>query len=75
VKTVKRNFIFRKYGPLVPGDEQTVGWYLLPNVTFEAVMVDGKSVVKATYTLSDGELGDSTGVDGRIVDPGGVVYP
>jgi DNA-binding beta-propeller fold protein YncE len=25
--------------------------------------------------LTDGELGDSTGVDGHIVDPGGVVYP
>jgi len=73
VKTVKRNFIFRKYGPLIPGDESTVGWYLLPNVTFEAVMIEGKSVVKATYTLNDGELGDSTGVDGRIVDPGGIV--
>jgi len=56
----------------VPGDEPTAGWYLLPNVTFEAVMIGGKSVVKATYTLTDGELGDSTGIDGKIVDPGGV---
>jgi len=73
VSTVKRNVIFRKFGPLVPGNEQTAGWYLLPNVTFEAVMIGGKSVVKASYTLTDGQLGDSTGVDGRIVDPGGVV--
>jgi len=73
VSTVKRNVIFRKFGPLVPGNEQTAAWYLLPNVTFEAVMIGGKSVVKASYTLKDGELGDSTGVDGRIVDPGGIV--
>jgi len=73
VSTVKRNVIFRKFGPLVPGNEQTAAWYLLPNVTFEAVMIGGKSVVKASYTLNDGELGDSTGVDGRIVDPGGIV--
>jgi len=73
VTAVKRNVIFRKFGPLVPGNDQTVGWYSLPNVTFEAVMIGGKSVVKATYTLKDGELGDSTGVDGKIVDPGGIV--
>ncbi len=73
VSTVKRNFIFRKFGPSVPGNESTAGWYLLPNVTFEAVMIGGKSVVKASYTLNDGELGDSTGVDGRIVDPGGIM--
>jgi len=73
VSTVKRNAIFRKFGPLVPGDEQTIGWYLLPKVTFEAVMIGGKSVVKASYTLKDGELGDSTGIDGRIVDPGGIL--
>jgi len=58
---VKRNVIFRKFGPLVPGNEQTAGWYLLPNVTVEAVMIGGKSVAKASYSLTDGELRDSTG--------------
>jgi VCBS repeat-containing protein len=72
VSVVRRNFVFQKYGPTVPGDENTIGWFTLPNVTFEAVMVGGKSVVKATYTVTDGGLGDSTGVDGRIVDPGGL---
>ncbi len=73
LSVVKRNFVFRKFGPTVPGNEETVDWYLLPKVTFEAVMIGGKSVVKASYTLKDGELGDSTGVDGRIVDPGGLM--
>jgi len=36
-------------------------------------MIGGKSVVKAIYTLIDSELGDSTSVDGRIVELGGIV--
>jgi len=31
-----------------------------------------KNVPTASYPLKDGELGDSTGVDRRIVDPGGI---
>jgi hypothetical protein len=75
VSVVRRNFIFQKYGPTVPGDENTIGWFTLPNVTFEAVTVGEKTVVKATYTVTDGGLGDSTGVDGRIVDPAGLGLP
>jgi len=63
VNAVKRNFVFRKFGPTVPENEETVDWYLLPNVTFEAVMIGGKSVVKASYTLKDGELGRSPRFD------------
>ncbi len=73
ISVVRRNFIFQKFGPKVPGDLNTVDWFTLPNVTFEAVQVGEKSVVKATYTITDGGLGDSTGVDGRIVDPGGIM--
>ena len=35
----------------------------------------GNPVTTAEFSLTDGELGDSTGVDGRIVDPGGLPEP
>ncbi len=73
LSVVRRNFVFQKFGPKVPGDLNTLGWFTLPNVTFETVQVGDKTVVKATYTVTDGGLGDSTGVDGRIVDPGGIM--
>jgi hypothetical protein len=72
---VYRNLKFYKFGPKIPGDLTTIAWYQLPNIKYEVVMVGEKPVVKGTYTLTDGELGDSTGVDGHLVDPGGVVYP
>jgi sugar lactone lactonase YvrE len=69
---VYRNLKFYKFGPKIPGDMNTLAWYQLPNVKYEVATVGGKPVLKATYTLKDGELGDSTGVDGHIVDPGGI---
>ncbi len=66
--------MFQKFGTKVPGDMNTLGWYVLPNVKFDTVAVGNKSVVTASYHLTDGELGDSTGVDGRIVDPGGLAF-
>ncbi len=66
--------IFQKFGTKIPGDMNTIEWYVLPNVIFDTVKIGNKSVVTATYQLKDGELGDSTGIDGRIVDPGGLVF-
>ncbi len=63
---------FQKFGPTTPGDISTIGWYTMPNVTFGTATIGGKTVVTAQYHLKDGELGDNTGVDGRIVDPGGI---
>jgi hypothetical protein len=70
---VTPNLSFQKFGPITPGDVNTLGWYAMPNVTFAMVKVGDHSVVKATYTLTDGVLGDDTGVDGRIVDAGGSI--
>jgi hypothetical protein len=70
---VSRNLKFYKFGPKIPGDLTTLAWYQLPNIQYELVTIGGKPVVKGTYTLTDGDLGDSTGVDGHIVDPGGMV--
>ncbi|MCK5525389.1 MAG: fibronectin type III domain-containing protein, partial [Thiomargarita sp.] len=64
---------FQKFGPTTPGDISTIGWYTMPNVTFGTATIGGNTVVTAQYHLKDGELGDNTGVDGRIVDPGGII--
>jgi len=69
-----QNPILQKYGPTTPGDLTTLGWFDIPNVTYGTVTIDGKSVVTATYHLIDGELGDNTGVDGRIIDPMGLAF-
>jgi len=64
-------FTYRKYGPTTPGAPATTAWYTLPGVTTGQKVIGGKLTAFATFVLRDGELGDSTGVDGRIVDPGG----
>jgi hypothetical protein len=70
---MRKNLIFYKFGPTVPGDMNTATWYKYP-ATFAVAMVGGKPVVTATYILTDGQLGDSTGVDGKIVDPAGITW-
>ncbi len=72
VTQVPRNVELLKYGPTTPGDENTMGWYQLPNIKFGLATVGGKPVATVTYFLIDGQLGDNTGVDGRIVDPAGL---
>ncbi len=72
VLRVPRNVELLKYGPTLPGDENTVGWYKLPGAQFSLATVGGKPVATVTYTLTDGQLGDNTGVDGKIVDPAGL---
>jgi hypothetical protein len=69
-----QNPSFSKFGPTTPGDISTIDWYPMPNVIFGTANIDGKKVVTVKYHLEDGELGDNTGVDGRIVDPGGIHF-
>ena len=66
--------VYKKFGPLTPGDFSTLTWYTLPNVIFTTTIINGKPVAIAKFTLKDGELGDNTGVDGKIVDPGGIGF-
>ncbi len=54
---------YRKCGPTTPGDNSTIDWYTYDNVT-----VNGNTI---TLHLTDGQLGDDTGLDGVIVDQGG----
>ena len=66
------NFVYRKYGTTIAGDGSSADWYTFSNVSLALGTLDGQTMVKASLTLTDGALGDNTGVDGRIVDPGGI---
>ena len=57
------------WGPYA--DINTLAWYMFPGAAFGSEVIDGDSVTTVELSLTDGELGDSTGVDGQIVDPGG----
>jgi hypothetical protein len=59
---------YRKYGPTTPGNAVTTTWYTFNNVTVN-------SSTSITLHLTDGQLGDDTGVDGIIVDQGGPGLP
>lgn len=64
-------FTYRKFGRTTPGNPATRTWYSLPGVTLGTAVVGGQTVATATFTLTDGALGDDTVADGTIVDPGG----
>jgi surface antigen len=68
------NPMIQKYGTITPGDINTLGWFTVPDATFETKMIGGQTVVAGTYHLIDGELGDNSGVDGRIIDPAGLTF-
>ncbi len=59
---------YRKYGPTTPGNPATTAWYTFSNTTLN-------SSTSITLHLTDGGLGDDTGVDGLIVDQGGPGLP
>jgi len=67
------NGAYRKYGPTPPYNNSLSEWYSLPNATFGFVKVGDKYLMRASFTLKDGELGDDTGVDGIIYDIGGLI--
>ncbi|MDM8566311.1 choice-of-anchor Q domain-containing protein [Candidatus Halobeggiatoa sp. HSG11] len=58
------NFIYRKYGPIIPGNNNTIVWHNFPNATFELV----NNMIKVGLTMTDGQSGDDTGIDEIIVD-------
>ncbi len=62
-----QSFILRKYGSTVVGGTSN-SWYSYP-ATITRDSVGGRPVVKATYTLTNNQLGDESGFDGVIVDP------
>lgn len=63
--------IYLKYGAIIPGDMTSYRWYQ-PN--YEKV-INGDGTVSFYLALEDGKLGDDTGKDGVIIDPGGPAIP
>jgi hypothetical protein len=63
-------FTYRKYGP-TPADWETSLWYTMPGATFGTEEIGGETVPYAEFDLTDGQIGDDTGVDGTIYDQGG----
>lgn len=62
---------YRKYGPTTPGDPSTNQFYDFSSQVF----FGSAEFASFTLNLTDGALGDDTGVDGLIVDQGGPVLP
>jgi hypothetical protein len=56
-----------KFGPMAPNFGDAPQFYDFPAL----LAPDGEAL---SFMLSDGELGDSTPVDGRLVDPIGVIW-
>ena len=67
-------YTYRKYGP-TPPEFSTSHWYTLPDVNYGTEVINGKTVAYTEFTLTDGELGDDTDIDGWIVDQGGPGQP
>jgi hypothetical protein len=68
--------LYRKFGKVAPNFAGPSRFYTLPGATFGMTTIAGEwTVPTATFTLTDGQLGDDTGVDEMIVDPGGPVLP
>jgi Bacterial TSP3 repeat len=65
-----KTYTVRKYGPESPNGSAKV-FYDYP-ATISKVTIAGTTVMQATLSLTDGQKGDSTGVDGKIVDPIGL---
>jgi len=68
---------YRKYGPTTPGDTGTSAWYNASSASFSEgqTVIDGEDVATASFSLTDGALGDDTGDDGEIIDANGPGYP
>ena len=70
--TIPAGLTYRKFGPIPPGFGTPL-FYTLPGVAFTVGQVGttSETALMATFTLTDGQLGDGTGLDGMILDPGG----
>ena len=67
-------YIYRKYGP-TPADWGVSRWYTMTGVTFGTELIGGETVPYAQFVLTDGLIGDDTGVDQIIIDQGGPAAP
>lgn len=63
--------IYRKFGPTTPGDNSTTSWYTAEQFITSTEDIGGEATATASFTLTDGEVGDDTGNDNVIVDANG----
>ncbi len=63
-------FTYRKFGPMIP-DDPVSEWYDFP-ITIGQTTIGGQTIGTISFQLTDGDMGDATGVDSLIVDPGGL---
>lgn len=63
-----RSMAYRKFGPRAPDFDGTQAFYTLPDVVFDTTP---SGAMRATFTLTDNQLGDGSGMQGLIVDPSG----
>ncbi|MCB1876040.1 MAG: hypothetical protein KDH88_08705 [Chromatiales bacterium] len=63
--TLESDMRVRKFGPIAPDFGGPSRWYEIPGANLDVI----NQTIR--FTLNDGALGDSTAVDGRIVDPVG----
>jgi len=66
-------FAYRRYGPLPPSFKNPQ-WYARSKILFGTATIGGHRVAYVRFSLADGYLGDDTGVDGWLVDPGGPAH-
>ena len=62
---------FRKHGPNPPGSANVI-WYTLFSANISDVVIGGEPAKRIDFSLTDGGVGDDTGVDGIIVDEAGL---
>jgi len=66
--------LYLAYGP-IPYAGIGASWYFMPGVAFGSANVGGKTVVTATFDLTDGSLGDNSQTERSIVHQGGPAAP
>jgi hypothetical protein len=66
---------YRNYGPQAPDFGGPAGFYDLPGAIFDTVIVPGDGITpRASFTLTDGQLGDHEAADATISTLGGPAF-
>ena len=68
------DYIFVKEGPLVPGENDRF-FYPFTAIFADTDTLGNNGIATTTVFLTDGLLGDDSGLDGLIVDPAGPALP
>jgi len=64
--------VLRGFNPLTPGTASTADYYDQTLTSRQIVSVGSASALQTLFTLTDGQLGDASGVDSNIVNRSGL---